>query len=54
MEKSALFNNMGPVTTQQILLPIISMKMLLIISERKTDLLIFVNSIYLVIQFGAS
>ena len=54
MEKSSLFNNMWLVVTQQILLPIISMKMSLIISERNTDLLIPVTSIYLIMQFGTS
>ena len=39
------------VATQQILLPIISMKMSLIISESKTGLLIPVTSIYLIMQF---
>ena len=51
MEKSSLFKNMRLVATQQILLPIISMKMSLIISERKTDLLIPLTSVYLIIQF---
>ena len=54
MEKSSLFNNMGLDAIQQILLPIISVKMSLIISERKTDLLIPVTSIYLIMQFGTS
>ena len=54
MKKISLFNNIGLVATQQILLPIISMKMPLIISERKTDLLIHVTSINLIMQFGAS
>ena len=52
MEKGSLFNNMGFVATQQILFPIISMKMSMIISERKSDLLIPVTSIYLIMQFG--
>ena len=39
---------------QQTLLAIISMKMFLIISERNTDLLIPVTSIYLIMQFGTS
>ena len=52
--KSSAFNNMGLVAIQQILFPIISMKMCLIISERKTDLLIPVTSIYLITQFGTS
>ena len=39
MEKSWLFKNMRLVAKQQILLPIISMKMSLIISESKTGLL---------------
>ena len=51
MEKSSLFKNMRLVATQQILLPIISMKMSLIISESKTGLLIPVTSIYLIMQF---
>ena len=42
------------VPTQKIRLPIISMKMSLIISERKTDLLIPVTSTYLIMQFGTS
>ena len=53
-EKSPLFSNMRLVATQQILLPIISMKMSLIISERKTDLQIPVTSIYLIMWFGTS
>ena len=52
MDKSSLFNNMGLVATQQILLPIISMKMSLVISERKIDLLIPVTSIYLIWNLG--
>ena len=52
MEKSSLFNNMGLAATQLILLPIISMKMPLIRSERKTDLLIPVTSVYLIMQLG--
>ena len=51
MEKSSLFKNMRLVATQQILLPIISMKTSLIISESKTGLLIPVTSIYLIMQF---
>ena len=54
MEKSSLFNNMGLVAIQQILLPIISTKMSLIISERKADFQIPVTSIYLIMQFGTS
>ena len=54
MEKSSLFNNMWLFATQQIRLPIILMKMSLIISERNTDLLIPVTSIYLIMQFGTS
>ena len=49
MEESSLFKNMRLVTTQQILLPIISMKMSQIISESKTVHLISVTSIYLII-----
>ena len=45
---------MGLVTTQQILLPVISMKMPLIVSERKSDLQIPATSIYLIMQFGTS
>ena len=41
---------MGLVATQQILLPITSMKMSLIISERKIDILILVTSIQLIIE----
>ena len=52
MDKSSLFNNIRPVAIQLILLPIISMKMSLIISEGKIDLLIRVTSIYLIMQFG--
>ena len=52
MKKISLFNNIGLVATQQILLPIISMKMPLIISERKSDLLIPVTSICLICNLG--
>ena len=54
VKKSSLFNNMELAATEQILLPIISMKMSLIISERKADLLILVASIYLIMLFGIS
>ena len=54
MEKGSLFKNMTLVATQQILLPTISMKMSLIISQSKTGLLIPVTSIYLIMQFGTS
>ena len=50
--QKSLFSNTELVTTQQIVLPIISMKMSLIISERKIDLLILVTSVYLIMQFG--
>ena len=52
MDKSSQFNNKELVATQQILLPIISMKVSLIISERKIDFLSLVTSIYLIMQFG--
>ena len=52
MEKSSLFNNMRLFATQQILLPIISIKISLIISERKADLLIPVTSICLICDLG--
>ena len=45
---------MGLVATQQILLPVISMKIPLIVSERKSDLQIPEISIYLIMQFGKS
>ena len=52
MEKSSLFNDMGLFATQQILLPIISIKMSLIISEKTTDLLTPVTSICLICDLG--
>ena len=43
---------MGFVARQQILLLVISMKISLIITERKTDVLIPVTSIFLIMQLG--
>ena len=54
VEQSWLFSKMGLVATKQILLPIISMKMSLIIPERKFDLLILVTLIQVIMQFGTS
>ena len=52
MGESSLFNKMVLVATQIILLPVISMKMSLILSERKIALIILVTSIHLVMEFG--
>ena len=52
MGESSLFNKMVLVATQKILLPVISMKMSLILSERKIALIILLTSIHLVMEFG--
>ena len=52
MGESSRFNKMVLVATQKILLPVISMKMSLILSERKIALIILLTSIHLVMEFG--
>ena len=52
MGESSRFNKMVLVATQKILLPVISMKMFLILSERKIALIILLTSIHLVMEFG--